>query len=83
MTQVKMATIVAMSNEIENFKMTLVLALTNGSALPKTDTNKILQKYILIASNDLSLTMPKRTAKTLATNVLTQSLETIMQAEAA
>ena len=68
---VKTQTMVQMVKELENFKGSLVLALSKGSQLSKTNSEVILQKYIKEAVIDLKTSMPLRTARAIAKNTLT------------
>jgi len=71
MATVKMETIVSMNRELNEFKEKLVIALTSGKDLPLINSDMILKKYINVATDELKLTMPLRTARKLAANVLT------------
>jgi len=78
---VKMATIVNMSRELNEFKEKLVIALTSGKDLPEINSDMILKKYIKVATDELKLTMPLRTARKLATNVLTPIMLGIIEGQ--
>jgi len=70
-TTVRVATIVSMTNELKNFKNELMLSITTGSQLPKTNSEIILKKYINVATKELNVYMPKKTANKIAKNTLT------------
>lgn len=79
MATVKMETIVSMNNELNDFKNKLITALTSGSRLPLVNSDMILRKYINIATDELKVTMPVKTARKLATNVLTPIMQSTIE----
>ena len=78
MAIVRMETIVSMTNELNNFKQQLVLALSTGTQLPNTNSEIILNKYIGVATKELSITMPTKTANKMARNILTSIMLEVM-----
>ena len=78
MVTVKMETIVSMRNELINFKKQLVLALSTGSQLPKTNSDIILNKYIGVATKELKISIPAKTANKMAKNTLTSIMLGVM-----
>lgn len=79
MATVKMETIVSMNNELNDFKNKLITALTSSSRLPLVNSDMILGKYINIATDELKVTMPVKTARKLATNVLTPIMQSTIE----
>jgi hypothetical protein len=79
MTTVSLNTIAQMEKEINSFKERLFTALENGTRLPLVNTDVILRKYIEIATQDLKKSMPLRSARKLAKNVLTESMLRLMK----
>ena len=78
MATVRIETIVSMTNELNNFKQQLVLALSTGSQLPNTNSEIILNKYIGVATKELSINMPAKTANKMAKNTLTSIMLGVM-----
>ncbi len=72
MATIKMNTMVQMRDELTDFKTRLIKSLTENTPMPQTNSDIILQKYIKIATDEMKLQMPLRTARTLAKNVLTK-----------